>query len=515
MVDFTCLRTKPCPPQQPSSAPPLANTYTISLRQSDGNSQIPTVKVGNQVLKNQPISQPTNPYATPNHAPTSGIITAISPHSDPHPSNQPALHIHIQADGNDHSLPPLQALDYRQHTPETLLTRIQQCGIVGLGGAGFPTARKLSHPSPTLLINAAECEPYITCDDLQIREHSHAILQGAQISAHIIGAQRILIGIEDDKPQALKALQQSAQTLNLPHLEIHSLPTKYPSGNQRQLIELLLNLRIPNHAHASDYGIICHNSATIKAIYDAIACGQPLIERYISVTGEAIAQPQVFRARLGTPIDHLLTHAGGQIHPSRLIIGGPMMGYQLNHLQAGVQKTTNCLLLLPIAQSEQNSEQPCIRCAKCADACPMELLPQQLYWYSRNQQHQRLQQYRLFDCIECGICASVCPSSIPLVQYYRHSKGAIAQAKRKDTAAEIARARHEARQARLERQAAERKARMDAKRAQLQAKTAQQPQKHTPPTHQPPNTPTNNKPLKPPKHARKHAAKRVNKSKAT
>ncbi len=461
--------------QKPATAPPLPPYLYISLRQIDGNMQIPKVRIGDRVLGGQLISEPCNPDSVPRHAPTSGTITAIEQRADVHPSNLKALHIVIETDGLDETQEALPNLAYQHLDAAMLLARIQQCGIAGMGGAGFPTARKLGHLANTLIVNAAECEPYITCDDMQMREQSSEILQGAQIAAHILKAKQIIIGIEDDKPIAIAAMNKAAKQLNDSRIRIQSVPTKYPSGNQRQLFELLLGVRIPNHHHATDYGLICHNSATIKSIYDAIIKGKPLIERYVSVTGEGICQPQVFKARLGTPIDYLVQQAGGESQPSRWIIGGPMMGYELTKHYAGIKKTTNCVLLLPKQPSADKQENACIRCAKCASACPMELLPQQLYWYSRNQQHERLNQYRLFDCIECGICASVCPSYIPLVQYFRYSKGNIREEKRKATAANIARARHEAREARLAREAAERKARMDAKREQLSGKRQPSP----------------------------------------
>ena len=463
----------------PSREAALSAEYAISLRQRDGSAYLAKVAPGERVLRGQLLAEPVNSQDAPVHAPTSGTIRAIEPRPEMHPANQPVPHLILASDGKDESVPPLTALDPATTDADALRERIAACGIVGLGGAGFPTARKLGHPANTLVINAAECEPYITCDDLQIRENAADIIHGAQIAAKILGAEHIHFGIEDDKPQAIAALERAAADLNDPRLKISSVPTRYPSGNARQLFELLLGVRIPADQHASDYGLICHNSGTMKAVYDAVIRGEPLTERYTTISGEGVNQPQVLRIRTGAPVRDLIAQAGGEKGDNRYIIGGPMMGYQIISADTPLQKTGNSLLLLPaIAPAE---ESPCIRCSRCADACPMELLPQQLLWYSQSGEHKRLKQYRLYDCIECGICAAVCPSAIPLVQYYRHSKGAIRAADEKARAAEHARTRHEARTARLEREAAERQAQMDARRAKLQQNpAADKPERYTP-----------------------------------
>ena len=463
----------------PSREAALSAEYAISLRQRDGSAYLAKVVPGERVLRGQLLAEPVNSQDAPVHAPTSGTIRAIEPRPEMHPANQPVPHLILASDGKDESVPPLTALDPATTDADALRERIAACGIVGLGGAGFPTARKLGHPANTLVINAAECEPYITCDDLQIRENAADIIHGAQIAAKILGAEHIHFGIEDDKPQAIAALERAAADINDPRLKISSVPTRYPSGNARQLFELLLGVRVPADQHASDYGLICHNSGTMKAVYDAVIRGEPLTERYTTISGEGVNQPQVLRIRTGAPVRDLIAQAGGEKGDNRYIIGGPMMGYQIISADTPLQKTGNSLLLLPaIAPAEEN---PCIRCSRCADACPMELLPQQLLWYSQSDEHKRLKQYRLYDCIECGICAAVCPSAIPLVQYYRHSKGAIRAADEKARAAEHARTRHEARTARLEREAAERQAQMDARRAKLQQNpAADKPERYTP-----------------------------------
>ena len=478
-LHITPPRHKSMSTAAPSREAALSAEYAISLRQRDGSAYLAKVAPGERVLRGQLLAEPVNTQDAPVHAPTSGTIRAIEPRPEMHPANQPVPHLILDSDGKDESVPPLPALDPETTDADTLRERIAACGIVGLGGAGFPTARKLGHPANTLVINAAECEPYITCDDLQIRENAADIIHGAQIAAKILGAEHIHFGIEDDKPQAIAALERAAADIADPRIQISSVPTRYPSGNARQLFELLLGVRVPADQHASDYGLICHNSGTMKAVYDAVIRGEPLTERYTTISGEGVKQPQVLRIRTGAPARDLINQAGGETGDNRYIIGGPMMGYEIASADTPLQKTGNSLLLLPaIAPAE---ESPCIRCSRCADACPMELLPQQLLWYSQSDEHKRLKQYRLFDCIECGICAAVCPSAIPLVQYYRHSKGDIRAADKKAQDAEHARARHEARTARLEREAAERQAQMDARRAKLQQNpAADKPARYTP-----------------------------------
>ncbi|MDO4435330.1 MAG: electron transport complex subunit RsxC [Cardiobacteriaceae bacterium] len=451
--------------EKPSQEMPLIPCYYLSLQARDGELFLAQVKVGERVKRGQVLLRPSNQRDAPVHAPTSGIITAITLHPNMHESNQSALHLVLESDGLDESLPPQSALDYEQESREVLLERVWEAGIVGMGGAGFPSARKLNAQAKTLVVNAAECEPYITCDDVQIQEHAPEIIKGAQIAAHITGAERIIFGIEDDKPLAIKALQSALTQVSDTRLSLQVIPTVYPSGNTRQLFELLLDIRVPANHHATDYGLICHNTATLKALYDAIILGLPLTERYTAVTGEGVHNPCVVRARIGTPLSALAQAADGIKPNSRTIIGGPMMGYELQNLNAGLQKTGNCLLALP--QTPEADESPCIRCAECAEHCPMELLPQQLLWYSRSDDHKHLEEYRLFDCIECGLCAAVCPSNIPLVQHYRHSKANIRQAKQKLEAAQHAKKRHEARLERLERERIEREAKMAAREAGL------------------------------------------------
>jgi electron transport complex protein RnfC len=348
-----------------------------------------------------------------------------------------------------------------------------------MGGAGFPTEVKLHPPHQdkvaTLILNAAECEPYITADDRLMRERAEEVVQGMEIMAYALQPGECLIGIEDNKPEAIAALREAAKETRI---EICVIPTKYPSGGEKQIIKLLTDKEVPNGKIPADIGIMCQNVGTAAAIYRAVRFGEPLISRVTTLTGEGIEQPGNVEALIGTPIDWLLSHYGFKAKKSqRLIMGGPMMGFTLKHSETPIVKTTNCIL----APTHEDLPPPppaqaCIRCGLCADVCPSVLLPQQLYWFSRAQEYDKAEHHNLFDCIECGACSYVCPSSIPLVQYYRHAKGEIKQQKQDQLKSDQARERFEARQVRLDREQAEkdakRKARADAAASAQAAKKA-------------------------------------------
>lgn len=449
--------------KNPSKTLPLQPFYYLSLRQKDGSNQTSLVKVGDKVLGGQILTNPINSKGAILHSPTSGQIVEIINKIDHHKSQLPAPHLVLMSDNKDEM--QLSPQLNQSSTKELLLERIEQSGIIGMGGAGFPSERKLNHQADLLIINAAECEPYITCDDMQIRECAAQIVQGALIAGKIINAKTLHFAIEDDKPEAIKELEKAINNYKNQSFELKLtiIKTKYPSGSAKQLIQLLTGKKIASQKHATDYGIVCHNSATLKAIADAVLLGKPLIERYVSVTGD-IDNPAVYKAKIGTPIKTLIECCDNNIADNQILLGGAMMGYPIS-IDSSIEKTSNCLLILK--NTTQKKEQPCIRCARCADACPMELLPQQLYWHSQKPQTDKLQQYRLFDCIECGICNSVCPSNIPLVQYYQHAKGHIRQTQIEQSANNKAKQRHENRQKRLEKEKLERETKMQARRAQL------------------------------------------------
>ena len=433
---------------------PLAQRFVIPLKQHIGAEGELSVQPGDSVLRGQPLTRGWGKML-PVHAPTSGTVVAIEPHATAHPSALPEMSVIIDADGEDLWTARDGWSDYKNRSREELIERIHQFGVAGLGGAGFPTGTKLrggGDKIDTLIINAAECEPYITADDRLMQDCAAQILDGIQILAHILQPQQVLIGIEDNKPQAISMMRAVLAGQHNIHLRV--IPTKYPSGGAKQLTQILTGKQVPHGGRSSDIGVLMQNVGTAYAVKRAIIDGEPLTERVVTLTGESIGQPGNVWARLGTPVQHLLKHAGFCPSSEQMVImGGPLMGFTLPWLDVPVVKITNCLLApSPAEMGEPEEEKGCIRCSACADACPADLLPQQLYWFSKGQQHDKATAHNLSDCIECGACAWVCPSSIPLVQYFRQEKAEINEIRLEDQRAAEAKARFEARQLRLERE---------------------------------------------------------------
>ncbi|MGS2724088.1 electron transport complex subunit RsxC [Porticoccus sp. GXU_MW_L64] len=473
--------------QRELGAPPLPDELVVPLNQHSGAPASAIVKVGDKVLKGEKIAEPSGSVSAAVHAPTSGTVTAVGLHPVAHPSGMSAPCISIESDGKEQWCQRNPVDDFTSQSPQTLLAAIRDAGIAGLGGAGFPSHIKLSAADngqtiDTLIINATECEPYITADDQLMRSYPQQIVTGIQILAHILGQPtRILIGIEDNKPQACAALQPHLQGTGI---QLAEFPTKYPSGGEKQLIQILTGKEITNGRLPADMGIVCQNIGTVHAIYRAIVEGTPLISRITTVTGDACSEPQNLEVLIGTPIQHLLAHCGYRPQQGQpVVMGGPMMGFALPELSAPAIKTTNCLLAPSTAEMPpQPPAQPCIRCGLCAEACPASLLPQQLLWYAQSGNQQRLQAHNLFDCIECGACAYVCPSHIPLVQHYRAAKAELRQGARDRIKADRARERFEYNKQRKQQAQAEKAAKREARRiAAEQAKAtltqtqAQQP----------------------------------------
>jgi electron transport complex protein RnfC len=459
--------------QRPLRQARLPERLILPLQQHIGEPAQPLVQVGDPVLKGQKIADSDSPISAPIHAPSSGLVVGIADHPVPHPSGLAGPCIVIETDGQENwaELPP-PIDDYRAAEPAQLRARIREAGIVGMGGATFPSAVKLNPGKPihTLILNGAECEPYITCDDQLMQDFPERVIEGARILLHLLGAKTCLIGIEDNKPAAIQTLQK--QLTGSDPIEVVRIPTRYPSGGEKQLIRILTGREVPSSGFPAQLGMVCHNVATAAAIASAVLKGQPLISRLVTLTGEGIAEPGNLVAPLGIPAADLIHQAGGYTgKASQLILGGPMMGFDVVSDRVPLTKGTNCLL----APSDRESPPPtparaCIRCSRCAEVCPVNLLPQQMYWYSRAKDLDKVQDYNLFDCIECGCCSYVCPSHIPLVHYFRYAKTE-SWAKEQDRRdAEHAKQRHEFRLARLARMEAERKARLRKKKEALQHK---------------------------------------------
>jgi len=464
-----------------SSERPIARLATparlvLPLRQHIGAANQPLVSVGERVLKGQQIASAEGYISAPVHAPTSGTVAAIEEMPVAHPSQLPALCIAIDSDGAEEWVERQPLGDgYRDLAPLELRNLLRERGIVGLGGATFPTAVKLQ-PGPgrridTLIINGAECEPYISCDQLLMRERAADVVAGIAVIQHMVSPAQTLIGVEDNKPDAIDALQRALAEAGLNDTRVVSVPTRYPTGGEKQLIRVLTGKIVPSGGLPAEVGALCQNVGTCAAIADAVYRDQPLISRIVTVTGRGVAVPQNLEVPLGAPMAALIEHCGGYVDGvARLIMGGPMMGFALPGDELPVTKGCNCLLAsLAEELAPPQAEQPCIRCGACVEACPAELLPQQLYWYARAGDLEQARQHHLFDCIDCGCCAYVCPSHIPLVQYYRHAKTAVAAAEREREKAEVARQRHEFRQQRIARAEREKAERLAKKKAALEA----------------------------------------------
>ncbi len=460
---------------------PLPERLVIPLQQHIGSLAEPLVKTGEKVLKGQTLARVGEYIGAPIHAPTSGTVVEIGDRPVAHPSGLSAPCIVLEADGEDRwyddlpePLPWFEELD-----PAILRERIRWAGIVGLGGAAFPTSVKVNHgpdrPIQTLVINGAECEPYITCDDLLMREQADRIVEGIKVLLYVVDAEECLIGIEDNKPEAIAAMRQAVAESGLKDVQVVQVPTRYPMGGEKQLIKVLTGKEVPSNGIPSEIGVICVNVATAAAVTDAVMAGRPLLSRLVTVTGEGVSNPGNLEVPFGTFISHVIEQAGGYTEKAhKLILGGPMMGFTLGDDELPVTKGSNCLLVASREEApDPDKAMPCIRCGKCVEACPAQLLPQQLYWYARAKDFDKTQEYNLFDCIECGCCAWVCPSHIPLVQYYRFAKTETWALEKEKQQAEDARRRHEARVERLERLERERKARLRKKKEALEKKSTE------------------------------------------
>ena len=468
--------------QTPISQAPLVKNYYIPLKQHAGAMGNVLVAEGDYVQKGQMLSQGDGLRQLPVHAPTSGIIKAVAPFVAPHPSGLSEPMVHLEADGLDTWRERTPWHNYLEMPPANLIERIYQAGVAGLGGAVFPTAAKIHSAESKvklLIINAAECEPYITCDDRLMQDYTAEMLEGVRILRYLTRPVKTVIAIEDNKPQAIAALEHHLQGAD--DIELRVIPTKYPSGAAKQLIYLLTGMEVPAGGRSSDIGVLMHNVGTAFAIKRAVIDDEPLIERVVTFTGDKIPEKGNYWVRIGTPIDEILEHYGYQFDARfPVFAGGPMMGLQLASLKAPITKVINCLLAPDhFEYGEPEPEQSCIRCSACSDACPVNLMPQQLYWFARSEDHKKSEEYALKDCIECGVCAYVCPSHIPLIQYFRQEKAKIWELKEKEAKAAEAKIRFEAKQARMDRETEARKARTqqaaENRRAEMAQKQGEDP----------------------------------------
>ena len=458
------LENKKQSSQKPIRTLNLPKYFYVPVVQHSGWAGDLIVKEGDYVFKGQALTQGDHYRQLPVHAPTSGKVVAIAPHVASHASGLPEMTVVIETDGKDEWIQRKPIDGFLQMTSGEIIEKVYRYGIAGLGGAVFPTASKLSLADKRcklLIINGAECEPYITCDDRLMQERANELVEGIRILRYVLRPEEVVIAIEDNKPNAIKAVKKALKGAN--DMFVREIPTKYPSGASDQLVQVLTGLEIPQGKRTIEMGIVMHNIGTVYAVKRAIIDDEPLIERVVTLTGDKIRNKGNVWARLGTPIIHLLEQVDYQADARfPVFLGGPMTGFILPSLQSPITKTANCIIAPDhFEYAPPEPERSCIRCSSCSDACPVGLLPQQLYWFARSEDHEKSNEYHLEACIECGICAYVCPSYIPLIQYFRQEKAKIAEIEEKTKKSEEAKERFEAREARLQKEKEARTARIN------------------------------------------------------
>ena len=443
----------------------------LPICQHVGDPAQPVVRVGDRVLKGQLVADSDSSLSAPVHASSSGEVIAIEPWPVSRRNGDPAPCIVIECDGRDEPLDTHGRLtDYRELDPSTLLEKILEGGVVGLGGAVFPTAQKLMQavstpPIEYLILNGVECEPFISCDDALMREFAAEVLHGAQILLQVLGVSTCYVAVESDKQQAIAKLVEALQAMDDERITLKQVPTIYPSGAEDQLVQLVTGLEVPSGGLPTDVGCVVQNVGTAAAIQRWIVAGEPLISRITTVTGDGVTSPLNVVARIGTPVSELVALAGGYTErANHMVIGGPMTGKSVTTDEIPVVKATNCVLVLSDPVST-GTEKPCIRCGECATVCPIQLLPQQLHWFACADNEEKLREYGLTDCIECGCCDLVCPSHIPLTSDFRQAKAWIRELADEKARAERARQRFEARNQRLASEAEERERELSEQKA--------------------------------------------------
>jgi electron transport complex protein RnfC len=430
----------------------------LGVKQHRGAPAVPVVAAGQRVLKGQTVASPGPGPSAAVHASTSGTVRGIESRLVPLGNAlRESLCIIIDTDGKDEAAAP--AGPEWPAARDAQLQRIRDAGLAGLGGAVFPTADKLAL-LPTceiLIINGAECEPYISCDDMLMREAPRQIVEGALLMADLLDAARCIIAIERDKPRAIEAIGTASRALDDARLSLAELPTIYPAGGERQLIEVLTGKEVPSGAYPNELGYVCHNVGTAYALQRLARAGEPLTSRIVTVTGTGVTDPQNVEVPIGTPIAELIAFCGGYTNDvARLILGGSMMGYALPSDDLPVTKATNCIIAACADEiRDQRQEWTCIRCGECSNVCPARLLPQELHRAAAAGDHAALLELGLDDCIECGCCDVVCPSHIPLTERFRGAKIDLLRYRRQLALSEQSEQRFRDRQNRLDEDANE------------------------------------------------------------
>ncbi len=454
---------------------PLPRRLYVPLLQHVGQPARPVVLVGQKVLKGQLLGEAQGNISAPVHAPTSGTVVGIGDVTAPHPSGLPFVAVAIEPDGEERWIEANGVADPFALEPAELTRLVAAAGVVGLGGATFPSSVKLAlgrrSEVTTLIVNGGECEPYLSCDDRVMRDYADEVIDGVRLMLHSIGARRALVGIEDNKPEAIAAMRKAAEPFAA--IRVRPVPARYPMGSDRQLIQTLTGKEIPADARAADSGVLVHNVSTARAVHRAVRRGQPLVERIVTVNGGVVRRPGNLIVPIGSLVDDILEFCGPVGAPARLVMGGPMMGTVLPHGAVPIVK--GCAGILALTQEETRTPDagPCIRCGSCTRACPMGLLPLEMAARVRAGDLAGADSYGLRDCIACGCCAWICPSHIPLVQFFNHAKGELSAQERSKLRQEATKRLARERTERLEREAAQKAAAAAARKAARAAQKAQ------------------------------------------
>ncbi|BCB28770.1 electron transport complex subunit RnfC [Sulfurimicrobium lacus] len=460
---------------------PLPELLYIPLQQHIGAPAEALVQAGDLVRKGQLIARSQGGISAPQHAPTSGRITAVADIPAPHPSGLPQPTIILEPDGREvwTDLPEPIA-DPLNADPQTIRERVAQSGIVGMGGAAFPSAVKLDlgtrYKLEILLLNGAECEPYLTCDDRVMREHADEVIDGARIMAHTLGVKKIVIAIEQNKPQALAAMSSAASTFS--EVEVVGVPVQYPMGSERHLVQAITGRETPAKKLTADIGVVVHNVATARAVHQAVRFGRPLLGRVVTVSGGAVREPNNIEAPIGARVADLVAFCGGfSGAPASLVNGGPMMGQPLPGLEVPVVKGMSGILALTAGEVNEQPVSACIRCGTCVTICPCGLVPVEMAAFIRKDNFEVAARLGVMDCVSCGSCSWVCPSHIPLVHYFNYAKGminALERERRKNERVKTLAEAHNARMEKLEIAAEAKRAAVAARKANLAAATAEE-----------------------------------------
>ena len=416
---------------KPAVAAAVPQRVVIPLSQHIGAPCKPAVVIGQEVKKGEKIGEAGGFVSAPVHASVSGKVVAIG--NFPHVLGADMPSVVIESDGKDEWVAGLKdTTDYMLLSPDELKKLVSDAGIVGMGGATFPTHVKLSPPKEkpidVVILNGAECEPYLTSDHRLMLEKPKEIIEGLRILMRILGVKKGYIGIEANKPDAIEAMQKTAA--GSADVEVVPVKVKYPQGAEKMLIKAISGRTVPAGGLPMDAGVVVQNVGTAAAIYDAVRFGRPLIERYVTVTGRGVKSPGNFLVRIGTTFSQLIEQAGGLTEEAaKVISGGPMMGMSQYNLEVPVIKGTSGITVLPKSEVSTKSYGPCIRCARCIDACPMLLQPSVLGLFIEKGHYEDAKEYNLMDCFECGSCTFVCPANRPMVQWVKRAKRELAKKK--------------------------------------------------------------------------------------